>query len=539
MKKIFTSIFALITISAQAQFTPNNLAILRITGSSIGNTGIGYATSIVEFKRDGTPTGTNVALSGGSPNFVVEERAVAHEGQLNLSADGNYLTAVGYNSAVGTAAATMRTGEKRIARIGANGVADLSTSVPAAQAFSGVSMRSALSGDGSSYWVQSGTVNATAHGVRTINHGTSTSSAWTPGTGSGYRSINMFGGVIYSTQGASPVINTHDGAGGTTAMTIASSPSIAAPEYTQMLFLDSNNDGAYDLLYIADRNSGLRKFYGSGTSWTPVGSNALGFSNGAGGGYYALTGRMENGKPTLYAVKIIASTASYIIKVVDNSLQTEDWTLPAVPSRNATITVLASTGANEQFKGIAFTPGSAASLPVELMSFNGSLIKNKAQLRWVTASERNARDFIVEKSADAKTFVAIGTVKAKGGATQTTYDFNDETLSPYVNYYRLKMSDNDGTFKYSHVIALTFDKSKKGSINIFPNPVANTLTVNHTEAEEGAIIRIVSLNGATVAQYNVAKDAIQTSVDASQLIAGQYFINFVSKTQSVTTSFIK
>jgi Secretion system C-terminal sorting domain len=544
MKKTFTLALLLAAFAAQAQFTANNLAVLRITsGSAIGNTGLGYATSIVEFKTDGTQTATTVNLSGGTPNFVVEERSVAHEGQLNLSGDRNYLTAVGYNSAVGTGQATMRTGEKRVARVDASGTVDLSTSIPSAQAFSGVSMRSALSPDGTTYYVQSGTVNASAHGVRTIPHGSSTSSAWTPGTGSGYRSINLFGGTVYSTQGASPVINSHDGTGTATAMTIAAYAALPAvsPEYTQMVFLDSNNDGAYDLLYVADRNSGLRKFHGSGTSWTPVGNNALGYSNGAGGGYLALTGRMEGGKPVLYAVKIIASTSSYIFKVVDNSLQTEDWTAPAVPGRNATITLLASTGANEQYKGIAFTPGSSLNvIPVELTTFKGSLINEKAALQWETATERNAKAFIVEKSTDAKSFAPIGTVAAKGGNALTNYNFDDTKLNEDINYYRLKMVDNDGSFKYSNTVAIKLgSKGSSKGLSLFPNPVKDHLTIDHAAADEGAIIRIVSITGSTVAQYTIAKDATQTSVDASQLAAGQYFINFVSKGTSVTTSFVK
>jgi Secretion system C-terminal sorting domain len=538
MKKTFTFLLALAAFAAKAQFTANNLAVLRITSpTAIGSTGLGFATSIVEFKTDGTQLATNINLSGGTPNFVVEERSAAHEGQLNLSEDRNYLTAVGYNAAVGTAAATQRTAEKRIARINAAGTVDLSTSIPAAQGFSGVSMRSAVSSDGSSYYVQSGTVNA-AHGVRTVGHGTSSSSAFTPGTGSGYRSINLFGGTVYSTQTTSPVINSHDGVGTATALTIATTPAISGPEYTQILFLDTNNDATYDLLYIADRNSGLRKFHGSGSSWTPVGSNALGFSNGAGGGYYGLTGRMEGGKPTLYAVKIV-SGASYLIKVVDNSLLTEDWTAPALPSRNATISVLASTGANEQFKGVAFTPGSQLVIPIELMSFKGSLIQDKANLQWATASERNAKEFVVEKSTDAKEFVAIGAVAAKNTSSVSNYTFNDDKLNENLNYYRLKMVDTDGSFKYSNVVALRLGSKSSKGISVFPNPVASNITVNHAEATEGATISIMSINGSVVLNYQVAKNATQTSLDVAQLVAGQYFVKFTDKGKTMTVSFIK
>jgi hypothetical protein len=154
MKKAFTLCFILTAIIAHAQFTANNLAVLKITSpSAIGNTGIAYATSVVEFKTDGTPTATKINLTGGANNFVVEERAVAHEGQLNLTTNGRFLTAVGYQATPGTSATNMRTADKRIARIDAAGNVDLTTKVKPAHSFGGVGVRSAISEDGTSYLI--------------------------------------------------------------------------------------------------------------------------------------------------------------------------------------------------------------------------------------------------------------------------------------------------------------------------------------------------------------------------------------------------
>jgi trimeric autotransporter adhesin len=225
--------------------------------------------------------------------------------------------------------------------------------------------------------------------------------------------------------------------------------------------------------------------------------------------------------------------------MVDNAARDADW---STTGNFPTLTALASTGNTERLIGVAFTPGSdLVVIPVELMSFKGSLINDKANLQWETATEINAKAFIVEKSTDAKTFEAIGTVAAKGGSSRTSYDFDDEKLNQNVNYYRLKMTDNDGSFKYSNVVAIKLGGKTKGSVSVFPNPVTNNITINHDAAEEGTIIRIVNITGITVAQFNVAKDATQTSVDASQLAAGQYFVNFIAKGRGLakTTSFVK
>ena len=151
MKSYFTLFLLMLGMTAQAQFTTNNLAVLKISGAAIGNTGIANQTNIVELTTAGVATGTNINLTGGTPGLVVEERPLAHEGQLNLTADRNYITMVGYENAVGQTAATLRGGPKRVARISSAGAVDLSTNIQGGATFNfnGVSVRSAVSVDGS------------------------------------------------------------------------------------------------------------------------------------------------------------------------------------------------------------------------------------------------------------------------------------------------------------------------------------------------------------------------------------------------------
>lgn len=97
----------------------------------------------------------------------------------------------------------------------------------------------------------------------------------------------------------------------------------------------------------------------NGITWTPV-SDSSGVHNpnfGGASGFFALTGRIEGGKPTLYGVKINVVnnvySSSHLIKIVDNSARNADWNLTA----NApTSTQLAFTDDKEQLKGVAFVP---------------------------------------------------------------------------------------------------------------------------------------------------------------------------------------
>ena len=99
--------------------------------------------------------------------------------------------------------------------------------------------------------------------------------------------------------------------------------------------------------------------------------------------------------------------------------------------------------------------------------------------------------------------------------------------------------DNDGTFKYSNVVAIKLDGKTASGFGIFPNPATQQVTLNHIAAKEGAVVKIVSITGSIIAQYPVVKDAIQTRIDVSQLSSGQYFIHYTSKGFSFSSSFVK
>lgn len=92
-------------------------------------------------------------------------------------------------------------------------------------------------------------------------------------------------------------------------------------------------------------------------------------------------------------------------------------------------------------------------LPVELIGFHGKRSGLYNELEWVTASEKNADYFNVERSLDGKTFTKVGKVQAAGNSnTLKTYTFKD--IAEGVVYYRLRQIDFDGAFEYSKVIAV-------------------------------------------------------------------------------------
>lgn len=103
-------------------------------------------------------------------------------------------------------------------------------------------------------------------------------------------------------------------------------------------------------------------------------------------------------------------------------------------------------------------------LPVTLMNYQVTRYlygSNKAAgiITWETASESNSSHFIIERASGTPyTYTPIGTVstKAPGGNSSSTLYYKFVDCAPYngYNYYRLKMIDLDGSYKYSAIAPL-------------------------------------------------------------------------------------
>ena len=176
---------------------------------------------------------------------------------------------------------------------------------------------------------------------------------------------------------------------------------------------------------------------------------------------------------------------------------------------------------NVLIKGLITSP-----TPLSLLSFNAQFANTNVQLVWKTENEINTRSFDVERSADGNSFYAIGNVGAKNYAGTNNYTLTDNAPLPGVSFYRLKMIDRDGSFKYSPVIAI--NNKKHTALKIFPNPVGATLFVTHAKAGADARFEIYAMDGRKINNYAAAKDAVQTSIDAGALTRGNYNLVFVN-----------
>jgi hypothetical protein len=177
-----------------------------------------------------------------------------------------------------------------------------------------------------------------------------------------------------------------------------------------------------------------------------------------------------------------------------------------------------------------------APLPLTLLAFNGTLNNEVVNLSWSTTNEVNVSSFSIERSVNGKEFSAIGKLAAKGSITSNEYNFTDEKAVAGVSYYRLKMVDNDGAYKYSQVITI---KGKTIGVSIYPNPVRSDITVQHEAALKGASVSVLDLSGKQVLKVNVQAGAVQTSLDAAKLAPGTYMIVYNNDGVRLSKQFVK
>ncbi len=179
----------------------------------------------------------------------------------------------------------------------------------------------------------------------------------------------------------------------------------------------------------------------------------------------------------------------------------------------------------------------ALPLPVELASFTGFQENGQVYLEWTTASEQNNDFFEIQRSADGKSFSAIGKVAGQVQSwANKDYDFIDSKPLATTNYYRLKQIDLDGSASYSNIVSFAFAPAK---IEVFPNPATDILMVqSNLLADPNAEILIFDALGQLV-QTSLADGKNGSSVDVSQLQAGFYTLQIKAGAQTNVVRFYK
>jgi pectinesterase len=187
---------------------------------------------------------------------------------------------------------------------------------------------------------------------------------------------------------------------------------------------------------------------------------------------------------------------------------------------------------NAYFKGL-----SSGAVPVTLTSFNASLENSFVKTTWITTNEINVASFILERSNDGFTYNTLGSIVAKNNTGTNNYTLTDVNAINGIAYYRLKIIDKDGSFKYSKVIVV--NNKLKNQLTVYPNPASNEITVNYIKANSNSTIAIASIDGRNLITHQLIAGTTQTTIDISKLSSGTYFLTINGIVEKNTIKFIK
>ena len=173
----------------------------------------------------------------------------------------------------------------------------------------------------------------------------------------------------------------------------------------------------------------------------------------------------------------------------------------------------------------------STTLPVQLVSFTGTVADNDAQLTWVAEKETGSRYFVIDRSTNGIDFDSIGIVASMNASAAYTYHYTDRNIAAGNNYYRLRHIDLDDATSYSQIISLNNSTATTtGKINVYPNPAASTLNYTITSEKAGqAAIQVFNPSGILVMTDRIQLSAgpNQQSINISRLSHGSYFLKII------------
>lgn len=148
-------------------------------------------------------------------------------------------------------------------------------------------------------------------------------------------------------------------------------------------------------------------------------------------------------------------------------------------------------------------------------------------LTWETASEKNNKGWVVQRSSDGRNWKDIDFVKGSENSSELVqYEYIDGRLDSGIKdfYYRLNQEDFDGQKYTSKVVAVNLNCDVK--FNFYPNPAS---TYIHITKEEGGSITIYNSIGKVIIDQTKSSE-----IDVSGLNAGMYMVKHEFN-KSITT----
>ena len=171
-----------------------------------------------------------------------------------------------------------------------------------------------------------------------------------------------------------------------------------------------------------------------------------------------------------------------------------------------------------------------SALPVTWLFFNAHRSGQTAILSWATATETDAKDFIVNRSTDGINWTAVGNVKAAGNSnSEQKYTFADNNPQAGINYYQIVERDIDGNSTLSEITSVDFNSKGPAGFSVYPNPIVDGYV--HIALGSADELNLYNSSGALI-RTNLLPGG-SNLIDLSDLAKGIYEVKIGNESTSI------
>lgn len=191
-----------------------------------------------------------------------------------------------------------------------------------------------------------------------------------------------------------------------------------------------------------------------------------------------------------------------------------------------------------------FSMPQAAPLPVTLTGLTVNYNNSVANVNWSTEQEINLAKYEIYRSVDGTNFQIAGITTPRNSLSKQNYTYQDNNIpsGATVLYYKLRIVDKDGSFKYSNVVTVKVGAAKAKDFLITPNPASTNAQIRFNADKAGqAQIIIFDAAGKAVMQQQASVFAGNNSIAINNIVKlseGMYTVKMVTNNESFSTKLI-
>jgi len=181
-------------------------------------------------------------------------------------------------------------------------------------------------------------------------------------------------------------------------------------------------------------------------------------------------------------------------------------------------------------------------LAAKLLQFTTQLTNEKIWLSWSSNQEQNVSHYCIERSYDNQNFEQIALLfPSEDFSGVNSYSYKDpvKNTSAVVIYYRLKLVDKDGKYKYSPIrFVRPGNVNDTVKVNAYPNPVLNELYISVPQEWQNKTLsgQLMSANGNVIKTFNIQQSTI---IGMADVPAGTYYIKVANEKEISTQTIVK